>query len=69
MSLYSDLRKDDYIEELSISMSDFDEILPSKTPNFFNFKSASIGNGTFGSYTPKKKVYGFSTPVFFLKKT
>ncbi|MEZ7868014.1 MAG: helix-turn-helix domain-containing protein [Paludibacteraceae bacterium] len=64
MSLYSDLRKDDYIEELSISMSDFDEILPSKTPNFFNFKSASIGNGTFGSYTPKKGVWIFYASLF-----
>lgn len=64
-NMNTDFQNDKRTEKLRISIGDFDTILPAKTPNFFHFESASIGSGTFGSYSPQKGIrifYACFTP-------
>ena len=56
MNINSDFRNSDQTEILKISTDDFDTVRPARTPNFFDFESESIGNGTFGSFSPKKGI-------------
>ncbi len=50
-------------EYLNINMSDFEEIISSKTPNFFEFKSQSIGFGRMGTIIPAEGMMIFYAKI------
>lgn len=52
-----------HIEYLNLALVDFKEMLPAKTPHFFNFKSDTMGDGTMGFFSPKTGIFLFYASI------